>query len=224
MYSHDTDHSSSCRRLQAVKKWERQLVVYVCRVCCGSKNSKNVSFRSIMISLEKSVSTWQFPVNKVIKFGPCWEAPYLWLVTYWQWHYRISWENGGRITKTPALIAGAPLGSITSRCSGKWARTHPTRETAEIEPSAPFPFPSFVLFSLPFLRLPRRLCMGKKPIVSVTYENERISIKNSLPYLVCVTSLLCGPRAELWPFYGFLCKRFSLYIKIYLDMERKPFT
>ena len=85
-----------------------------------------------MISLEKSVSTWQFPVNKVIKFGPCWEAPYLWLVTYWQWHYQISWENGGRITKTPAPIAGAP-----------------------------FPFPSFVLFSLPlslpFLRLPRRL-------------------------------------------------------------------
>ena len=28
-----------------------------------------------------------------------------------------------------------------------------------------------------------RICMGKKPIVSVTYENERISIKNSLPYL-----------------------------------------
>ena len=113
-------------------KNERLLVVYVCRVCCESKNSKNVSFRLIMISLEKSVSTWQFPVNKVIKFGPCWEAPYLWLVTYWQWHYRISWENGGRITKTPALIAGAP-----------------------------FPFPSFVLFSLPlslpFLRLPRRL-------------------------------------------------------------------
>ena len=25
------------------------------------------------------------------------------------------------------------------------------------------------------------ICMGKKPIVSVTYENERISIKNSLP-------------------------------------------
>ena len=48
--------------------------------------------------------------------------------------------------------------------------------------------------------------MGKKPIVSVTYENERISIKNSLPYLKCV---LCGPRADLWPFYGFLCKRFS---------------
>ena len=29
---------------------------------------------------------------------------------------------------------------------------------------------------------------------------------------MCVTSLLCGPRADLWPFYGFLCERFSLYI------------
>ena len=32
---------------------------------------------------------------------------------------------------------------------------------------------------------------------------------------MCVTSLLCGPWADLWPFYGFLCKRFSLYIKVY---------
>ena len=24
---------------------------------------------------------------------------------------------------------------------------------------------------------------------------------------MCVTSLLCGPRADLWPFYGLLCKR-----------------
>ena len=31
--------------------------------------------------------------------------------------------------------------------------------------------------------------MGKKPIVSVTYENERISIKNSLLYLKCVLVL-----------------------------------
>ena len=28
-----------------------------------------------------------------------------------------------------------------------------------------------------------KICMGKKPIVSVTYENERISITNSLPYI-----------------------------------------
>ena len=32
---------------------------------------------------------------------------------------------------------------------------------------------------------------------------------------MCVTSLLCGPRVDLWPFYGFLCKLFSLYIKVY---------
>ena len=33
--------------------------------------------------------------------------------------------------------------------------------------------------------------MGKKPIVSVTYENERISIKNSILYLKCVFRLSC---------------------------------
>ena len=27
--------------------------------------------------------------------------------------------------------------------------------------------------------------MGKKPIISVTYENEKVSIKNSLPYMKC---------------------------------------
>ena len=70
--------------------------------------------------------------------------------------------------------------------------------------------------------------MGKKPIVSVTYENETISIKNSLPYLKCVLRLSCvvhGPIYDrfmgfyvngflstyLWPFYRFL-------------LERKPFT
>ena len=53
--------------------------------------------------------------------------------------------------------------------------------------------------------------MGKKPIVYVTNENEKISIKKQLTLLkMCVTSLLCGPRAHLWPFYGFLYKRFSL--------------
>ena len=35
-----------------------------------------------------------------------------------------------------------------------------------------------------------RICMGKKPIVSVNYENERISLKkNSLPYLKSVLRL-----------------------------------
>ena len=48
--------------------------------------------------------------------------------------------------------------------------------------------------------------MGKKPIVSVIYENERISIKKLTLLKMCVASLLCGPRADLWPFYGFSCK------------------
>ena len=59
--------------------------------------------------------------------------------------------------------------------------------------------------------------MGKKPIVSLTYENERISIKKQLTLLkMCVTSLLCGPRANLWPFYSFLWG--------YLYIERKSLT
>ena len=56
--------------------------------------------------------------------------------------------------------------------------------------------------------------MGKKPIVSVTYENERLSIKNSLPYLKCVLRLSCVVHG---PIYGRFMRRvfmktvFSLY-------------
>ena len=54
---------------------------------------------------------------------------------------------------------------------------------------------------------------GKKPIVSVTYENETNFNKKQLTlHKMCVTSLLCGPWADLWPFYGLYCERFSLYI------------
>ena len=61
-----------------------------------------------------------------------------------------------------------------------------------------------------------RICMGKKPIVSVTYENEWISIKNSLPYLKCVLRLSCVVHGPIYcRFIGFLCKQFSLYIKVY---------
>ena len=35
---------------------------------------------------------------------------------------------------------------------------------------------------------------------------------------MCVKSLLCGLRADLSPFYGFWCKRFSLYIKVYREI------
>ena len=49
--------------------------------------------------------------------------------------------------------------------------------------------------------------MGKNPIVSVTYENERISIKKSLAYIKCVLLLSCGR------FMGCTSKRFSLSIQ-----------
>ena len=62
------------------------------------------------------------------------------------------------------------------------------------------------------------ICMGKKPIVSVTYQNERISIKNSLPYLQCVLRLCCVVHGAIYGLFmgcyisGFLSiKRFIQY-------------
>ena len=54
-----------------------------------------------------------------------------------------------------------------------------------------------------------RICMGKKPIVSVTYENERISIKRSLPYLKCVLRLSCRVHGPIYGlFMGFYVNGF----------------
>ena len=54
-----------------------------------------------------------------------------------------------------------------------------------------------------------RICMGKKPIVSVTYENERISIQNSLPYLKCVLRLSCVVHGPIYSrFMGFYVNGF----------------
>ena len=54
----------------------------------------------------------------------------------------------------------------------------------------------------------------EKTIVSVTYENELISIKKKQLTLhkMCVTTLLCGPWADKWSFYWLYCKRFSLFV------------
>ena len=41
---------------------------------------------------------------------------------------------------------------------------------------------------------------------------------------MCVGSLRCGSRADFWPFYGFLCKRFSLYIKVALGSHWRDVT
>ena len=59
-----------------------------------------------------------------------------------------------------------------------------------------------------------RICMGKK-IVSVTYENERISIKNSLPYLKCVFRLSCAVHGPIYGrFMGFYVNGFlSIYAR-----------
>ena len=50
---------------------------------------------------------------------------------------------------------------------------------------------------------------GKKPIVSETYENERISIKYSLPYLKCVVRLSCVVHGPIYGcFMGFFVNGF----------------
>ena len=59
--------------------------------------------------------------------------------------------------------------------------------------------------------------MGKKPIVSVTYENERISIKNSLPYLKCVLRLSFVVHGPIYGrFMGFMETVFSPYKGIFV--------
>ena len=40
--------------------------------------------------------------------------------------------------------------------------------------------------------------MEKEPIFSVTYENERISVKNSLPYIKCVLHLSCVAHGPIY--------------------------
>ena len=69
-----------------------------------------------------------------------------------------------------------------------------------------------------------RICMGKKKlIVSVTYENERISIKNSLTYLKCVLHLSCVVHGlNYGRFMGFYVKGFSLQLSLYKPFTEKP--
>ena len=50
--------------------------------------------------------------------------------------------------------------------------------------------------------------------------------KNTLPYLKCVTSLLCGPRADLWPFYNFYVHSFlslSFFIEVLAPNVQRTF-
>ena len=66
--------------------------------------------------------------------------------------------------------------------------------------------------------------MWKKPIVSVAYENERISIKKkkSLPYIKCMLLLSCVVHGPIYGnFLGCTVNSFKPYIE---DRERKPST
>ena len=62
--------------------------------------------------------------------------------------------------------------------------------------------------------------MGRKPIVSVTYGNERISIKNIVPYIKCVLHLPCVVHGPIYGHFmgctvnGFY---FSLQYKVYRE-------
>ena len=58
-----------------------------------------------------------------------------------------------------------------------------------------------------------RICIGKRHIVSVTYKNERISIKkNGSPYVKCVLRLSCVVHGSIYGrFMGFYVNGF-LYI------------
>ena len=66
--------------------------------------------------------------------------------------------------------------------------------------------------------------MGKKPIVSVTNENERISIKNSLPYLNCVLRLSFVVHGPIYcRFMGLYVNGFlSAYIKTHKTAIKRP--
>ena len=56
--------------------------------------------------------------------------------------------------------------------------------------------------------------MGKTPFVSLTYENERISIKNSLTYLKCVLRLSCVVHGQIYRcFMGFYMNGFKPFFR-----------
>ena len=62
----------------------------------------------------------------------------------------------------------------------------------------------------------RRICLGKKPYCSVTYESESISIKNSLPYIECVLHLSCVVHGHIYGrFMGCTVNGFLYLDKVY---------
>ena len=129
VYSHETDHCLS--RTASSEKRERLLVVYMfAGFASRAITVKMFKFVRVWYHLKKA---WEFPVNRLIKFGPCWEAPYLWLVTYWQLmlsdKFRKWW--------------------VEYRNTGSYSRRSPP--FSPLSGFSPSPLP------LPFLSQPRRL-------------------------------------------------------------------
>ena len=62
-----------------------------------------------------------------------------------------------------------------------------------------------------------RICMGKKPIASVTYENKRISIKKkTVPCIKCVLRLSCVVHGPIYGhFMGCIINGFLSIYKVY---------
>ena len=66
-----------------------------------------------------------------------------------------------------------------------------------------------------------RICIEKKPIVSVTYEYETISTRNSSPYLKCVLRLSCVVHGLIYClFVGFYVNCSSLYLRFTKGLQR----
>ena len=78
-----------------------------------------------MISFEKSDSTSQFPVNKVIKFGPCWP--------------RIEYKNTGSYSRGSLPISLSPLPLPFS--SSPFPFSSPPPFPLHFSPPLPFPPP-----------------------------------------------------------------------------------
>ena len=67
-----------------------------------------------------------------------------------------------------------------------------------------------------------RICVEKKTIVSVTYENQRISIKNSLPYIKCVLRLSCVVHGPIYGrFMGCTVNGFLSLLEIYIAIAAR---
>ena len=87
------------------EKRESLLVVYMFAVfASGARTVKMFYFARLWYHLKKASRLDNFRLNKVIKFRTMLRSPLLLIDS---WRYGISSENGGRNTKTPALIAGA---------------------------------------------------------------------------------------------------------------------